>query len=162
MNPEIAFELRTLAANYADAVDQRDRELLLSAFHPDATLEIIRPAGDHAGPTTVMRGHDQIGRIVTAITKYRQTFHMLGQSTYLRTADGASGLVACIAHHRWTDTEELDHIIAEENLNLHIADQLHISERTVETHRKNIFTKTGCKSVVGLLQYALRHKLLKL
>ena len=111
MNPEIAFELRTLAANYADAVDQRDRELLLSAFHPDATLEIIRPAGDHAGPTTVMRGHDQIGRIVTAITKYRQTFHMLGQSTYLRTADGASGLVACIAHHRWTDTEELDHIM---------------------------------------------------
>ena len=57
---------------------------------------------------------------------------------------------------------EILHLIAEEKLNLHIADQLHISERTVETHRKNIFTKTGCKSVVGLLQYALRHKLLKL
>lgn len=111
MNAEVAVELRTLAANYAEAVDQRDRELLLSAFHPDATLEIIRPAGNNARPNTVMRGHDQIGRIVTAITKYRQTFHMLGQSTYLPTADGASGLVACIAHHRWTDTEELDHIM---------------------------------------------------
>ena len=57
---------------------------------------------------------------------------------------------------------EILHLIAQEKLNLHIADQLHISERTVETHRKNIFTKTGCKSVVGLLQYALRHKLLEL
>ena len=57
---------------------------------------------------------------------------------------------------------EILHLIAQEKSNLDIAAQLFISERTVETHRKNIFTKTGCKSVVGLLQYALRHKLLTL
>ena len=111
MNAEMAIELRTLAANYADAVDQRDQELLLSAFHSDATLEIIRPAGTDPRPNNVLRGHSEIGRIVTAITKYRHTFHMLGQSTYLPTGKGASGLVACIAHHRWTDTEDLDHIM---------------------------------------------------
>lgn len=53
-------------------------------------------------------------------------------------------------------------LIAREHSNLDIADQLHISERTVETHRKNIFTKTGCKSAVGLVQYALREKLIVL
>ena len=51
---------------------------------------------------------------------------------------------------------------AREESNLRIADQLNISERTVETHRKNILTKTGCKSVVGLVQYALRQKLITL
>jgi DNA-binding NarL/FixJ family response regulator len=54
------------------------------------------------------------------------------------------------------------HLIAREESNLRIADQLHISERTVETHRKNILTKTGCKSMVGLVQYALRQKLITL
>lgn len=57
---------------------------------------------------------------------------------------------------------EILHLIAREESNLRIADQLHISERTVETHRKNILTKTGCKSVIGLVQYALRQKLITL
>ena len=57
---------------------------------------------------------------------------------------------------------EILHLIAREESNLRIADQLHISERTVETHRKNILTKTGCKSMVGLVQYALRQKLITL
>ena len=51
-------------------------------------------------------------------------------------------------------------LIAREYSNYHIAEQLFISERTVETHRKNILTKTNSKSVVGLIQYALRHKLI--
>ncbi|WP_317198227.1 response regulator transcription factor [Hymenobacter terricola] len=41
-----------------------------------------------------------------------------------------------------------------------MAESLFISERTMETHRKNILTKTCCKSVVGLIQYAIKHKLL--
>lgn len=57
---------------------------------------------------------------------------------------------------------EILHLIAREEPNQRIADQLHISERTVETHRKNILTKTGCKSMVGLVQYALRQKLITL
>ncbi|GAA3973629.1 response regulator transcription factor [Hymenobacter antarcticus] len=57
---------------------------------------------------------------------------------------------------------EILQLIAREKSNLDIADQLNISERTVETHRKNIFTKTGCKSAVGLVQYALREKLIVL
>jgi two-component system nitrate/nitrite response regulator NarL len=32
-----------------------------------------------------------------------------------------------------------------------------ISERTVESHRKNIFRKTGAKSVVGLVRFAMEN-----
>ena len=56
--------------------------------------------------------------------------------------------------------KEILQLIAREYSNFHIAEQLFISERTVETHRKNILAKTNSKSVVGLIQYALRHKLI--
>lgn len=55
---------------------------------------------------------------------------------------------------------EVLQLIAREFSNGEIAEALHISERTVETHRKNLMAKTGSKTVVGLIQYALRNKLL--
>lgn len=45
--------------------------------------------------------------------------------------------------------------IAKEMTNSEMAKALFISERTVETHRKNIFRKTGSRSVLGLVKFAL-------
>jgi DNA-binding NarL/FixJ family response regulator len=55
---------------------------------------------------------------------------------------------------------EIVKLIAKEYSNKQIADLLFISERTVESHRKNIFRKAGAHSVVGVMKYALEHKLL--
>lgn len=55
---------------------------------------------------------------------------------------------------------EILNLIAKEYTNEEIANQLFISERTVETHRKNIFTKTKTKTVVGLIKYAFQHGLI--
>lgn len=55
---------------------------------------------------------------------------------------------------------EIVKLIAKEYSNKQIADMLFISERTVESHRKNIFRKAGAHSVVGVMKYALEHKLL--
>jgi DNA-binding CsgD family transcriptional regulator len=44
--------------------------------------------------------------------------------------------------------------------NAEIGDKLFISERTVETHRKNIFRKTTIKSAAGLIKYAITHKII--
>jgi DNA-binding NarL/FixJ family response regulator len=41
--------------------------------------------------------------------------------------------------------------------NKEIAARLYISERTVETHRKNIFRKTGVNCLAGLVKYAIRN-----
>lgn len=43
--------------------------------------------------------------------------------------------------------------------NKQIADQLFISVRTVETHRKNIFRKTGTNNVLSLVKWAYKHKI---
>ncbi|HVW96227.1 MAG TPA: response regulator transcription factor [Mucilaginibacter sp.] len=40
-----------------------------------------------------------------------------------------------------------------------IAEKLFISERTVETHRKNLLRKTKSTNTVGLVKYAYQHKL---
>ncbi|MEO0310733.1 MAG: Transcriptional regulatory protein DegU [Bacteroidota bacterium] len=52
-------------------------------------------------------------------------------------------------------------LIAKELTNAAIAKELFISERTVETHRKNIFRKTATKSVIGLLNWAKANGFLK-
>ena len=59
-----------------------------------------------------------------------------------------------------TDREiEIIRLIEKEYSNKQIAETLFISERTVETHRKNIFRKTNTNSVIGLVKYAYEHKL---
>lgn len=54
---------------------------------------------------------------------------------------------------------EILRLIAREYSNKLIGEKLFISERTVETHRKNIFRKTNTSSIVGLIRYALDQKL---
>jgi DNA-binding NarL/FixJ family response regulator len=53
-------------------------------------------------------------------------------------------------------------LIVKEYTTGQIADKLFISERTVETHRKNIFSKTKAKSVIGLSKYAIKSGIIKL
>lgn len=55
---------------------------------------------------------------------------------------------------------EILKLIANEHSNAEIAEMLFISERTVETHRKNMLRKTGNKTIVGLLKYAIENQLI--
>jgi DNA-binding NarL/FixJ family response regulator len=55
---------------------------------------------------------------------------------------------------------EIVRLIEKEYSNKKIAVELFLSERTVETHRKNIFRKTKTNSLIGLIKYAYEHKLI--
>ena len=44
--------------------------------------------------------------------------------------------------------------------NKQIADELHISLRTVETHRRNIMQKLKVNTVVALLKYASKYNII--
>lgn len=60
-----------------------------------------------------------------------------------------------------TDREiEIIRMIEKDMTTRDIADTLFISERTVETHRKNILHKTNTQTVVGLLKYAYERKII--
>jgi DNA-binding NarL/FixJ family response regulator len=55
---------------------------------------------------------------------------------------------------------EIIKLLEEELTTKQIAERLFISERTVETHRKNIFRKTDNHTVLGLIKYAYLHKII--
>jgi DNA-binding NarL/FixJ family response regulator len=57
--------------------------------------------------------------------------------------------------------KEIIQLLAKEYTNEKIAEELNISYRTVETHRKNIMQKTDSHNLAGLLKYFYSHNLLK-
>jgi len=58
--------------------------------------------------------------------------------------------------------KEIIKLIASDKNNNQIADELHISLRTVETHRRNIMQKLEVNSVVALVRYAIKNGLVDL
>lgn len=59
-----------------------------------------------------------------------------------------------------TDRElEILKLIVEEYTNQEIADELYISVRTVDAHRRNLLQKTGAKNTAGLVKYAIKNHL---
>ncbi|MGK7391100.1 MAG: response regulator [Candidatus Cyclobacteriaceae bacterium M2_1C_046] len=60
-----------------------------------------------------------------------------------------------------TDRElEVLELICREYTNPEIAEELYISVRTVDAHRRNLLQKTGARNTAGLVRYAMKHNLL--
>ncbi len=57
---------------------------------------------------------------------------------------------------------EIIKLIANDNSNQEISDLLNISLRTVETHRRNVMQKINVNSVVALVHYAVKHKIISI
>lgn len=55
--------------------------------------------------------------------------------------------------------EEILSMLANDNSYSEVSEKLHISRRTVDTHRYNISKKLGIKSLAGLIRYAINHNL---
>lgn len=55
---------------------------------------------------------------------------------------------------------EIIQLIEKELTNKQIAERLFLSERTIETHRKNIFRKTNTSGIIALVKYAYEHRLI--
>lgn len=57
---------------------------------------------------------------------------------------------------------EILQMLAEGRSNKEVADGLHISVKTVETHRANIMKKLGLKNIADLVLYAVRNQLIEI
>ena len=58
------------------------------------------------------------------------------------------------------ETEILS-LIVQERTSAEIASLLHLSIRTVDTHRKNMIRKTGSTTLIGMVKFAIRLGLLE-
>jgi DNA-binding NarL/FixJ family response regulator len=50
-------------------------------------------------------------------------------------------------------------LICQQLSSAEIADKLFLSTRTIETHRNNLLTKTGCRNTAGLVLFAIKYNL---
>jgi DNA-binding NarL/FixJ family response regulator len=67
-----------------------------------------------------------------------------------------SGEVAPEAPTLSTREREVVQLIAEGRSTAQIAETIHVSVKTVETHRKRVMDKLGIRTVAGLTKYAIR------
>jgi DNA-binding NarL/FixJ family response regulator len=72
-------------------------------------------------------------------------------------SDGSRGPVVPLSPRE----EEVVKLIAEAHTNAQIAEILHLSEKTVESHRANVLRKLGMRDRVELVRYAIRRGLVE-
>ena len=136
------------------------RVLALSMFHDHASVMQVLEAGG-LGYLLKNTSKAELSAAIANVAAGRTHFSQEVGQTLLQNLEvpgqrnGAPAVIELTPRER-----EILRLVADEKSNQAIAEALFISERTVETHRKNILTKTNCKSVVGLIQYAIKHKLL--
>lgn len=100
--------------------------------------------------------------LVTAIRKLAEgSVYFSSEVTQMMINTSKSSRIKEQNEIKLTEREkQIIRLIAQELTNAQIGDQLFISERTVESHRKNIFRKTKKNSVVGLIKYAIEQKII--
>jgi len=91
--------IQDLAYRYAAGVDQRDEKLFLSAFHPDATLTLVRTGPDGKEKISLRTGHEELRAIPRLVARHAKTFHFIGNHRCDVAGDAATGEVYCMAHH---------------------------------------------------------------
>lgn len=128
----------------------------------------------------VLSMHDEIGMIRDMLSagvdgyvlkKYAQqelidAINTIGNGRQFWSAEVNRALLSALqtpdnAESHITERElEVLKLLAQELTSKQIAEKLFISERTVETHRKNLMRKTGANNAIGLVRYAYSHRLL--
>ena len=136
------------------------RILVLSMFHDHATVAEVLEAGG-AGYVLKTASRAELSTAIRQVAGGKNYFSPEVANTLLQNLQILAASPPPDQQHALTRREqEILQLIAREYSNLQIAEELFISERTVETHRRNLLAKTESKSVVGLIQYAIRHKLI--
>ncbi|WP_092771797.1 response regulator [Hymenobacter actinosclerus] len=145
---------RAIRAGWAEV-----RVLALSMFHDHATVAEVLEAGG-AGYVLKTASRAELSTAIRQVAAGRTYFSQDVADTLLQNLQITASLETPGPPAITRREREILQLIAREHSNLEIAEALFISERTVETHRRNLLTKTKCKSAVGLIQYAIRHNLL--
>lgn len=135
------------------------RVLILSMFHDHATVAEVLEAGG-SGYVLKTASRAELSEAIRQVAAGQNYFSQDVAHTLLQNLQIPASLQAGKAVELTGREQEILRLIAREFSNQAIAETLFISERTVETHRRNLFTKTSSKSVVGLIQYAMRNKLI--
>ncbi|WKN33861.1 response regulator transcription factor [Porifericola rhodea] len=143
-------------------IHQRYPGLRLLVLTAEDTVEQVREALQAGASAYVLKSTGK-AELQMAIEHVSAGEVYLSQSIGQRLAQHMLGYSEHKAGHQHQVSltereEEILRMIAWENSNQQIAEQLFISPKTVETHRKNLMKKIGARNSLGIYKYALKHQ----
>src|SRR5580704_16602267 len=102
ISPEEAADrlaIRELVEAYAYCADRRDADGQMALFTPDTHFVVYMDAKNPT-PSQELHCREALAPVFADLNQYQATMHFVGQSTITSlTADRASGLAYCLAHH---------------------------------------------------------------
>jgi DNA-binding NarL/FixJ family response regulator len=125
-----------------------DERYVFEALQAGASGYVLKREADHA-----------LVDAVRAVARGEAFLTNAAERSLIRAwmADDTSGPVDTLT----TREREVVKLIAEAHTNAQIAEILHVSEKTVESHRANVLRKLGMRDRVELVRYAIRRGLVE-
>lgn len=169
-----------------ESLSDFDYVLVDTGLYDRSSLEVIRfITGLEKGPQVIALADLSDPTIVSETFKYKVLSYVSNdhdlegfEKTLKKTFDGDMQYTRKTRKEmkKWVDRNisfvssieiskrerEILRMICEEKTSVEIAGDLFISEHTVLTHRKNLLKKVGAKNTVGLVKYAVAHKLVSI
>lgn len=143
-------------------------------LHPDLKIIVLSMYGDEqyyykmidAGAKGFMFKNTGIENVITAIKKVAAGENFFSEELLFSILNN-------MRDSNKTETESPDSEISEREMeilyhvckgksNQEIADELFISKRTVDKHRANLLSKTGCRNTAALVMYAIKNKIIEI
>ena len=143
-------------------------------LHPDLKIIVLSMYGDEqyyykmidAGAKGFMLKNTGIENVITAIKKVAAGENFFSEELLFSILNN-------MRDSNKTETESPDSEISEREMeilyhvckgksNQEIADELFISKRTVDKHRANLLSKTGCRNTAALVMYAIKNKIIEI
>lgn len=125
--------------------------LVLTMFNSSVQLQRMREAGA-SGYLLKEAGADEMKRAIQDVSSGKTYFPAEPKGK----AAGSGQAANAVDNSNLTRREmEILRLISTEFTTREIADKLFISQRTVDTHRRNLMKKLGVKNTAGLVRYAV-------
>lgn len=143
------LELQKLRINYKCII-------LTSHYNEGMIIKLL----DEGAAGFLAKDEDPGNVIQTILDVYNKGFHI--DDYIMKLLQNRRYLSSKKKLHEELSKRELEvlKLICDELTNQEIAEKLFISKRTVEGHRNRMMEKTGSKNTVGLVIYAIEHKLI--
>ncbi|MEM9895366.1 MAG: response regulator transcription factor [Bacteroidota bacterium] len=147
--------MRSIRTNHSD-----QKVLVLSMFNEAAYINKMIALGAN-GYVLKKADKNELVRAIKSVLKGEDYYSEEVYKTIVGNIAGRKPKQRLTLETELSDREKevLIHI-TEELSNQEIADKLYISIRTVETHKRNLLEKTGCKNIAGLVMYAIERNII--
>ncbi|RYD80530.1 response regulator transcription factor [Pedobacter sp. Leaf250] len=144
----------------AVALRQEFPDVKIIALSMSGTGLLVEEMINKAGIEGYLLKHCGIDELTDAIQKVFAGGHYFQPTVLDELSKHIQLRIDTVAVRLTTREKEIIALMEKDCSNKQIADVLYISVRTVETHRKNIFRKTGTNNLLGLVKWAYEHKIL--